>query len=330
MTTTDNFRQFHTVALSALLLSMSASSALAQDLTVRNSAGAPAMFLDSSVVLSQGDLYLGQAGTPFADVDLRIRDPYYTSGQDDALFFNASLAVLALGSGTSTVLGEAGDIVLQNGNGTVTLNLAGSGGTVTAGASGNAGEVRVVDSTGTITGNLDGLGGSLTLGATGETGNLVIRDAANRTMLDFNAGTASLTLGNDGDEGELRIDDTTGALGINLDGQSGNVTNKLTGNGTVKAWAQISLTGDVIQCWRCNTSTANTRRLSTGVYEVDFTVSTDISARPRGAVIDTNTTSSQPGLISLSDRFGDASSVYVVTRTTSGLLADVSFTVVIY
>jgi len=106
----------------------------------------------------------------------------------------------------------------------------------------------------------------------------------------------------------------------------------LNGNGMVKAWARMNSDGAIISCWRCNTNTGQTQRTSTGLYEVDFTpLSTDIRGRPRAAVLDGHAGILAPiGFASLTDRAGDNSSVFVVTRNVAGDLADLSFTVIIW
>jgi hypothetical protein len=106
----------------------------------------------------------------------------------------------------------------------------------------------------------------------------------------------------------------------------------LTGNGMLKAWARINADGTVASCWRCNTVPTETQSLpGTGTYEVDFTpVGTDISGRPRMAVLDNLGTGSTSGSISLADRAGDPSSVYVVTLDTTGGAADRPFVLIIF
>lgn len=92
---------------------------------------------------------------------------------------------------------------------------------------------------------------------------------------DISIGTAS----NDGD---LSVKSAAGTPGVSLDGDTGNVTNSLAGNGLAKAWALIDTDGTVVSCYRCNLDPAETQNLSEGVYEVDFTpLGTDVRGRPR-------------------------------------------------
>lgn len=105
----------------------------------------------------------------------------------------------------------------------------------------------------------------------------------------------------------------------------------LNGNGMVKAWARINADGSVASCWRCNTSGTETRNISTGNYEVDFTpLSTDIRSRPRMGLLDGYGGSALRGGISFEDRSGDPSSVFVETYDSAGTSTDESFTIIIY
>jgi hypothetical protein len=105
----------------------------------------------------------------------------------------------------------------------------------------------------------------------------------------------------------------------------------LNGNGMVKAWARINADGTIASCWRCNTDTSQTRNYGTGYYEVDFTpLSTDISGRPRSAVLDILLAGSTTGMISVANRSGDPSSVFVYTLDIDGNPADRPFTLIIY
>ena len=103
----------------------------------------------------------------------------------------------------------------------------------------------------------------------------------------------------------MRLRNQDGDTAVQLRASDANVTNLFSNeedqsNGLVKAWAQITADGTIVACWRCNTDTAETRRLGAGNYEVDFTpLATDISRRPRLATIDDT---NLPGSISLEDR----------------------------
>jgi hypothetical protein len=117
-----------------------------------------------------------------------------------------------------------------------------------------------------------------------------------RLGLDDNCAKSSdlkgrLDLEQPGKNGRLRVRDQGGEIAVELDARSGHVTNLFSNdpdesNGLVKAWAQINADGTVAACWRCNTDPAETSRLNTGSYEIDFTpLATDITGRPRSATV---------------------------------------------
>jgi hypothetical protein len=144
-----------------------------------------------------------------------------------------------------------------------------------------------------------------------------------------------------GKDGRLRVRENDGAVAVELDAGSGNVTNLFSndaedGNGLVKAWAQIDGDGTVAACWRCNTDPDETKRLGDGRYEVDFTpLATDITGRPRSATIDVHAfvpgaeEALFEGTIILFHRFGDPSSVLVRTLN-QGFATDLPFVLIIY
>jgi hypothetical protein len=109
---------------------------------------------------------------------------------------------------------------------------------------------------------------------------------------------ANIVLGAPGEESRLRLRNEDGATAVQLRASDANVTNLFSNeadqsNGLVKAWARINFDGTIIACWRCNTDTAETNRITTGQYEVDFTpLATDITGRPLLADIDRATLSS--------------------------------------
>jgi hypothetical protein len=83
--------------------------------------------------------------------------------------------------------------------------------------------------------------------------------------------------------------------------------------------------------FRCNLSGVETRRVAVGQYEVDFSaVSTDIRNYSRSAVLDTQTIGSTVGEITVADRVGDFSSVFVATFSSAGLFADRAFDICIH
>ena len=165
------------------------------------------------------------------------------------------------------------------------------------GRSGNSGILRVVDTDGLDTVHLDGQFGLLTLGSTEDDGDLVIVDAVP-------------------DQESFRVD-----------GNTGNVTNQLGGNGILKAWAKINASGAVVECWRCDSN--DTSKTGTGQYEVSFSpLGSNIDSRPRMAAIDSHGSNlAAAGFVTVGDG-GDG--VVVATRNTAGTLADLPFTVFIY
>ena len=94
-----------------------------------------------------------------------------------------------------------------------------------------------------------------------------------------------------GQAGNLKLTNSRGAETVAIDGQSGNATNTFASNGFIKAWAMINSDGTIRDCWRCNRDPVETRRLATGLYEVDFTpLATDIRSRPKMAIAYNNDT----------------------------------------
>ena len=142
----------------------------------------------------------------------------------------------------------------------------------------------------------------------------------------------NLKLGRKGNDGDLIVQDSSKANSVHIDGDNSTVTNTLTGNGLVKAWAKINADGTIDSCWRCNTDPAETRRAGKpGTYEVDFTpLSTDISGRPRSIVLDQKFEVLSGGETEMSDRSGDVSSVLGRTYESGGTPTDKPFTVIIY
>jgi hypothetical protein len=141
----------------------------------------------------------------------------------------------------------------------------------------------------------------------------------------------------DGRNARVRLRDAGGENAIELNAGSASVTNLFSNdeeesNGLVKAWAQINADGTVESCWRCDKDPGETNRISAGNYEVDFTpLATDISGRPRSAVIDDLTDGNETaGVIDLADRSGDPSSIFVNTADTVGASSDRSFVLTVY
>jgi len=83
--------------------------------------------------------------------------------------------------------------------------------------------------------------------------------------------------------------------------------------------------------FRCNFSSAETRRISLGTYEVDFTpLSTDVRVYAKSATLDTQGTGGATGEIGVADRSGDFSSVFVQIRNFNGTLVDAGFDVCLH
>jgi hypothetical protein len=119
---------------------------------------------------------------------------------------------------------------------------------------------------------------------------------------------------------------------VDLQASTGNVTNLFSNdedesNGLVKAWARINPDGTIAACWRCNRDTRETRQLTTGQYEVDFTpLATDITGRPLLADIDRATF----GFILHVFSPGDPSSVLVTTTDSDDVRSDRPFVLIIF
>ena len=67
---------------------------------------------------------------------------------------------------------------------------------------------------------------------------------------------ASIFLGTGGDDGDLSVESADGTTTVSLDGDTGDVTNSLPGNGL----ARINANGTIFACWRCDTDPLETRR----------------------------------------------------------------------
>ena len=161
-------------------------------------------------------------------------------------------------------------------------------------------------------------------------------DATDATDAGGDAGitvqASKVIVGGGGSHGTILLKKSTGTTKMKLIGRVGTIQNAFTGNGTVKAWAQINANGTIDSCWRCNQSVTETKKLSTGRYEVDFTpLGADIRSRPRLATIDGHDSSAtSPGIIYVETRSGDSSSVYVDLENESGAAdSDRPFTLVI-
>lgn len=147
---------------------------------------------------------------------------------------------------------------------------------------------------------------------------------------------ANLRVGGGGDDGRLRLRNGDGDTAVELRGNTGNVTNLFSNdedesNGLVKAWAKINANGSIAACWRCNTDTGETQKVSTGLYTVDFTpLATDITGRPRSAAV-SGVSGTPLAVVRMANTTGDDSSVNVATvNPTTGASTDAPFVVVLY
>lgn len=179
------------------------------------------------------------------------------------------------------------------------------------------------------------IGDDLTLGGATWDGDIVMRYFDGSTIITLDATSGDMVLGgplvSGGLDGDITLRNTSGTTTGRIDGQSGNFTNTLAGNGLVKAWAQINADGSVAACWNCNTSATETGILSTGTYEVDFTVATDLADRPVLCSAGNNTVfGSGASQIYCVQRGTDPSSIFVVTRNSTGAATDSPFTAIVF
>ncbi len=288
---------------------------------VLDAQGDTAFHVDSSSV---------DIGATGADVDLFMRE---TSTGAQALYFNTSLGTLIVG-GTDS----GGEILLRDTTNFTTLQ-ANSAGDLILGSSTSDGDITVKESSTNRTNfSVDGDTATVTVGAhgaLGDAGQIYIRDddgVSNNLWLrgnfaDFNMGSTV-----SGQDGDISLSNgTSSSVALDLEGSSGSISNIITGNGVVKAWAQINADGTVNSCHRCNASITQTNNISTGTYEVDFVISTDISARPvvcsAGITASLGTSAYQ---INCVGRSGDPSSIFVITKTALGINTNSSFTAVVF
>lgn len=167
----------------------------------------------------------------------------------------------------------------------------------------------------------------------GDDGDLNLEMGNGLTGISLSGSGAFGTFGVTGNPGDIFVRDTTNINTVTITGSSGTVSNSLAGNGVVKAWCQVSATGNFIAGYRCNSSVTETRRITDpGNYEVDFTaLSSDI--RSRSYVIScTDPDASSIGCEEVTGvaRSGDTSSIFVQTRNSDGTTVNSVFTILIY
>jgi hypothetical protein len=232
------------------------------------------------------------------------------------------------GDGADTGTADCpGIIVVNPATGQTSLVFTGCSSDLFLGSTGEAGGINVRDATNGSAVVLDGAGAELKVGTIDNAGDVLLNDTDGTTTVELDGEFGSLTLGNATEDGDIVINDSDPDIeSFRVDGNSGNVTNQLAGNGTVKAWAKVASNGNIVGCWRC--VNANTRN-GTGDYAVDFSpLGEDITSRPRTAVIDTH--GANIGTVGFVTLGGVSADIYVGTRDISGNLADRSFTVFVY
>ena len=280
---------------------------------------------DTIFHVNDSDVIFGGSGT---DTDLTA----WEDGGDQTLWFNTSVAQLSLGGPDA-----AGTIVMRT-TSSATGAILGGNGDLTLGGGTQDGDLILKDTDGaTTTFYADGSLGDLTLGAqgvAGDDGDLYLRASdgtTNNIWLDGSGANVTLGTASGTSDGNLYLYDGSGAFGIYLRGSLGRIVNKLSGNGLVKAWAQINNDGTVSSCYNCSTSASDTARIGTGVYEVDFTFATDITTRPvvcsSGHTGYVFAAGSQIACVGRSD---DASSILVSIRNSSGDFVDSRFTAIVF
>ncbi len=175
-----------------------------------------------------------------------------------------------------------------------------------------------------------GSGGDLDLGiAMATNGDLRIFSNAGDVVALLDR--ADLTVGGINEDGDIFVTDDAGVTTIQLDGDTGTITNGPEGNGLVKAWARINADGTIASCWNCSPQPTLTNRISTGSYEVGFTFAADITSRP--FVCSPGHGDSVAALahgIYCTDRFDNKSQIFVHTEDATGAETGSDFTIVIY
>lgn len=173
-------------------------------------------------------------------------------------------------------------------------------------------------------------------GQSGPNVDLEIRDplfasSSTENSFFFDASQAVLRLGSGtamevGDDGDLQVYDKNGVLTINLDGDSGNATQPVSGDGFVKAWVRVHADGTVLS----HLNVTGVLKDATGTYWVTFNDSA-LNDRPISATLDGHLSGPASGGISIGfpDDFHSGTKA-VFTYDASGAAADRHFNLVVY
>ena len=182
---------------------------------------------------------------------------------------------------------------------------------------------------------MDGETGDVRLGGAGQAGALYLRDHDGvTTTVSFHAGSQTIVLGGGSEDGDLQVKNVYGGTAIQLDGESGNLTNNVFGDGLVKAWARYHASGLIHSCWNCSDN-GSSIRVNEGGYIVDFSpLTANIGSRPLAAVIDSHGDFDQTGLIEAHPWWvsgqQSAQKVFVQTYNSSDEFANRGFTVFVF
>ena len=278
---------------------------------------------DRRFQVDAGAVRIGELG---ADMDFYIYDT--TTGLQ-TLYFNTSLSNFYLGSADA-----GGTLYLRDIADVTTVFANGTNGDVAFGGGTQDGDITVRDENGITNLTVNGSAAHLTVGAhgvAGDGGRIYLRDTngvTNNIYMDGASGNMELGANGGADDGDLDIWDGS-TRSIYMRGTEGSLYNQITGNGLVKAWARINADGSVASCFRC--VTGGTGNLSTGNYEVDFSIDTNIDSRPVTCSIGHNDVGFSAGdSIYCVGRALDDSSIFVSIVNSSGTSVNSEFTAVVF
>jgi hypothetical protein len=242
-----------------------------------------------------------------------------------------ALALLSAGGATAqSVAINGGTIEIFDTDGDSAV-LIDQGADYAAGGNGRSATLTLRSLVGPTTLSFHAFQAQLILGGGVQEGLLLLKDDDGATTtFEADGRTGSIRLGGNNEDGDLIVYDNADVETIRLDGQSGNVTNLLSGDGLVKAWARISSDDSVFSCYRCNP--AATFAVEYGEYQVDFSpLGESIRSRPRVAVIDSHQPDIQSGgAITIRDSDTLASALVVHTYSSLSQPIAKAFTVIIY